>query len=195
MVTTATSSWIAYSTSSGMLEIHYGIAESAGVVTYCRPAALEECDIYARNELNAGNHQREQAAVVGEEVIDIGARRAGQVDSISRRNSMSVANPGIVVRGFSREWQEFHIRRPQECTNLTGHFKRAFPVWAHQDLGHREHAGAKGVAAFPHAAENPIHSGGIVGMILDPVHEKHRVPIDRLIGACAIGRIGCVPAG
>ena len=70
--------------------------------------------------MNTVNGKGLQAVVVRQEKIGVCIGRTCEVDRVRGRNPVTCANPGVGVRGFGREGDQFNLGRAERLANLSG---------------------------------------------------------------------------
>src|SRR5262249_42406751 len=66
----------------------------------------------------------------------------------------------------------------QNAADFFGKLKVASLIWTNEQFGQRERAGAESVLALLDSGEYFLNPGPVLGMLLQPVHEEHRIPVD-----------------
>jgi hypothetical protein len=140
---------------------------------------LEKIAIHARDELNAGNNLARESLVVRQENIHARLCGAGEMDGIGWRNAKLSPDPCIMVRRVAGEWQDLNERRPECLTYTLHHIAHSLLVRPHKCLPNGERTGAERILSLFHTRKDVSNPHRMYRMLLEPVNEEHRVPINQ----------------
>ena len=140
---------------------------------------LEKIAIQSRDELNAWNNLARESLVVRQENIHARLCGAGEMDGIGGRNAKPSPDPRIMVRRIAGEWQDLNERRSECLTNALDHVALSLFVGPHKRLANRERTGAQRILSLLHACEDVPNARRMYRMLLEPVNEEHRVPVNQ----------------
>src|SRR5258708_19027247 len=107
------------------------------------------------------------------------------MDGIGRRHSMLSPNRGIQVRSVHRVRNDFHERGLEDFSNLPSRRRRPHFVWPHQYLPNCKRTGAELILPLVHFRENMADTPGVARIVLQPIDEYHRVPVDSAHRGCS----------
>src|SRR5205807_10577708 len=100
------------------------------------------------------------------------------MNGIRGRDAILRSNSRVLVGGRQIKGQYLDERALERIANLPGSRRITGFIWSYQNFCNCKYTGAKPVLPFLHFRENVFHSLGKGGMTLQPINERHRVPIN-----------------